>query len=627
MGVLWRVWILGAVGLLGCEPSRAAARADAPDAESLRVLPARPVTRDGSDAAGPSRAPDAAGAEPSEPGCVAGPGPTVAAGWTLRGFQPSPVLDEVTVAGPEGASFVGVSRGTVCASEDGARWRPVLGASEALAGPTLRRMSADGETLVLAQGSPRAPAAPRVFRARRPEAGPEAWQEVALPAEARAAGRRARVFVDGVRRLFVVTPTQLWVQVDGGDFEGPRSLPGTTAEEVDACGETLIARARVGGDGFWHRSEDYGQSWRPFRLGALGLEGEGTMMRCLGWRGGIEAGRVPLPGYWSFDQGRTWSPARYDAAARTLARAVADDPTLREEPPRCGTGFASALVCTQHQRLVLVDAEAPWSRDRPVQREIRAPAGCEHVRLVDDRRVVAFGRGCGLYVSNDLGGRWRALATRAESPLAGSLPGAAALEAGPGRGGWIDAETAWRIDGGVWWTSDAGAHWRLVPTGGGRQVEHGVFVDTGRGVFARSDGWVMSTADGGRTWRYVVRGEVERIASAGPWVMVTTGTAVRVSPDGGASWRPGATLPAGRVLDATLRVQGGVRRFDPSAAVRVLQQGDRITVATRGADGGFVTAEVVRGLSAGYALLAAHATGGRVDRLLLSGGAVIARAE
>jgi hypothetical protein len=145
------------------------------------------------------------------------------------------------------------------------------------------------------------------------------------------------------------------------------------------------------------------------------------------------------------------------------------------------------------------------------------------------------------------------------------------------------------------------------------------------GVFARSDGWVVSTADGGRTWRFVVRGEVERIASAGPWVMVTTATAVRVSPDGGASWRPGATLPAGRALDPTLRLQGGARRYDLSEGVRVLQQADRITVATRGPDGVFVTEEVVRALSPGYSLLAAHATEGRVDRLLLSGGAVVAR--
>jgi len=548
----------------------------------------------------------------------------VATGWTLRGFQPSPVLDEVTVAGPEGATFVGVSRGTVCTSEDGARWVPLLGATAPLAAPTLRRMSADGETLVIAQGTARAPVAPKVFRAARPETGPEAWQEVNLPVEARAAGASARVFVDGVRRLFVVTPTQLWVQQDGGAFDGPRALPGTTAEEVDACGETLIARARVGSDGFWHRSEDYGRSWRPFRLGAIGLEGEGTMMRCLGWRGGIETGRVPLPGYWSFDQGHTWQPARYDAAARTLARSLADDPSLGVEAPRCGSGYGGALVCTQHQRLVLVNAEAPWSRDHPVQREIRAPAGCEHLRLVDDRRVLAYGRGCGLYVSSDLGGLWRALATRAERGAMG-LPNG--ISSGPGRGGWIDAETAWRIEGGVWWTSDAGAHWRLVPTGGGRQVEHGVFVDTGRGVFARGDGWVQSTADGGRTWRYVVRGEVERIASAGPWVMVTTSTAVRVSADGGATWRPGASLPATRSLDPVLQVQGGVRRFDPSASLRVLQQGDRITVATRGADGGFATEEVVRGLSPGYALLAAHARDGRVDRLLLSGGAVIARGE
>lgn len=609
-------------GLVGCK-APAAARSDALDVAPPGVLPAHPVTGP-TERPTPASAGGAAAGEAEAVGCVAGPGPTLAAGWSLRGFQPGPELDEVMVAGPAGEGFVGVSRGSVCVSEEGARWRPVLGAPGPLAAPTLRRLSADGVLWVIAQGTPRNPVAPRVFRATGAPGDATAWEALVLPEAARAAGAAARVFTDGVRRVFVHTPTELWVQTDGGEFEGPRALPGATAEGVDACGETLIARARVGGDGFWHRSEDYGRSWRPFRLGAIGLEGESTLVRCLGWRGGIEAGRVPLPGYWSFDQGRTWQPARYDAAARTLARSLADDPTVAVEPPRCGAGFGNALVCTQHQRLVLVDADAPWSRDRPAQREIRAPAACDHVRLVDDRRVVAFGRHCGLYVSNDLGGGWRALATRADR-LAQTAPLGVAPEAGPGRGGWIDARTAWRLDGGVWWTSDAGAHWRLVPTTGGRLLERGVFVDAARGVFARSDGWVVSTADGGRTWRFVVRGEVERIASAGPWVMVTTATAVRVSPDGGASWRPGATLPAGRTLDPTLRLQGGARRYDLSEGVRVLQQADRITVATRGPDGVFVTEEVVRALSPGYSLLAAHATEGRVDRLLLSGGAVVAR--
>ena len=43
-------------------------------------------------------------------------------------------------------------------------------------------------------------------------------------------------------------------------------------------------------------------------------------------KAGIEAGRAPVPGWWSFDQGRTWEPSRYDGDATRDAPMPAQAP-------------------------------------------------------------------------------------------------------------------------------------------------------------------------------------------------------------------------------------------------------------------------------------------------------------
>lgn len=599
-----------ALSLLGCERGRTEAppaRVDVAVRPATELAPATPRVTTAEGAPAEVEAGRCEGANP----------PTIANGWRLHGFSSAPPLTDALGLGRRGERLLGVTQSAVCLSDEGIAWRTVLGADAGLSTPTLHRLAVRESAVVIAQGTPTRPTAPRVLESR--DLG-ERWEPVALPDEAAAAGPEARVFTDGVRRLFVVTPRALWVRFDDGPWLGPRALPGERAGGVDVCGETLIARATVGRDGFWHRSEDYGVSWRPFRLGTLGLEGADTVVRCLGWRGIIEAGRVPLPSYWSLDQGRSWHPARYDHEARALARTLVDDPSLRQSPPRCSAGFGNTLVCTQHQRLTLVDTDAPWDRDRPAQRVIRPPSGCPHLRLVDDRRVLAFGEGCGVYVSTDLGGRWRTLASRGNLSEPPELINSSNSQ---GHGGWIDEEIAWRLDGGIWWTHDHGAHWRLLPSTGGRLLTHGVFVDASRGVFARSDGWVVSTRDAGRSWRFVMRGEAERIAAAGPWITATTPSAVFVSSDGGASWRGGRALPAGQGLDPVLRVEGRVRRFDPKPGLTVLQEGATVSMATR--DNGVARTELVRNLPAGVALLSAWVSHDAITRILFAGGWVLSR--
>ncbi|MBI5517202.1 MAG: hypothetical protein HY909_25710 [Deltaproteobacteria bacterium] len=513
----------------------------------------------------------------------------LARGWYLEGWHPAPPLEDVLPLGHRGETLVGVTRQEVCTSADGGvTWEPRL---RDLERPELVPLEALDAVAVLVPGG--ASRAPRVYLSR--DHG-DHWTTLALPA---GAGPSARVFSDRDARLHVASESTFWTSDDGFTFGPPRALPGPRTDRVDDCGRTLIARLRVGEDAFWHRSLDRGESWRPFRLGVVGVEGDNGVLRCLRWRDGIEAGRGPLPSAWSFDGGRSWTAAAYDPIARARARAREDSGA-----PRCHRAPDGELACADTGRLVLPDSHA--------RNEIRGPEGCEHVRMLDDRRALAFGA-CGVMTSPDRGGLWYQTATRGTAGRASSPSG---------RGGFLDARVAWRLDGGLWWTQDGGRRWRLAPGPGGRSLERGVFVDRERGVFARADGAVLSTGDGGRSWTFVVGGELERIASTGRWVMVTTATQVRVSPDGGRTWRASGTLPASQRLDPTLDVAGSQRRFEPSPGVRVSQQGDRILTAQR-QEG---PSEVARGLPRGYELLAAHATGGAVDRVLLTGGVVLARA-
>lgn len=574
------------LSLAACDRGRVASHPDVADSVTPRVPPRPAVAR-------PAVEPRAEeGLRPTR--CSPVRAPLTSPSWRLVGWRPGPRIEDIVAVGPRHRTLVATTRDSVCVSHDGGEsWTAPFG-EEPLAAPQVRALDALDAVALVAQGPEDAPVAPRVFLSRDDGAH---WAALALPAGATAS---ARVFTDRARTLYVASPTGLWTSVDGHGFEGPRALPGESADRVDACGETLIARALVGGDRFHHRSDDGGRTWRAFRLGVLGLEGNDVRVRCLGWRGGIEAGYDPLPRAWSFDGGRTWEPARYDALAQRAARARDDAGNPPAVLPRCTSTPTGARVCVDQGRAVL-DA-----------REIHAPAGCEHLRVVDDRRVVAFGPTCGIFVSHDLGGLWR--------PVASSLHAGDATP--PGRGGFITRDVAWRVDGGVWWTEDGGAHWRLAPTVQGRTIERGVFVDRERGVFVRSDGWVVATRDGGRSWTFVMRGESARIASARAWVMVTTAERVRVSPDGGETWRAGATIPAAIPLDPVLVAGGATRRVELAPGVRVQQQGDRVELVTR--EG---TSVIAQGLPRRFELLAAHAQGGAVDRVMLTDGVVLRRAQ
>jgi hypothetical protein len=518
----------------------------------------------------------------------------IATGWRAVGWRPGPALRGVIAVGARGRTLVATTAETVCVSRDeGRSWSSPLGETVRLAAPEVSRMSRAETLALIAQGTGESPAAPRVMLSR--DDG-DRWTPLTLPP---AAGPEARVFTDNERTVFVASPTQLWSSVDGRAFEGPRTLPGERADRVDLCGDTLIARARMGVDFFHHRSDDLGRSWRAFRLGAIGLEGNDVRVRCLGWRGGIEAGVDPLPRSWSFDGGHAWERADYDAKAQRAARQASNLAAGEAVLPHCGSTPGGVRVCVDRGRARIGD------------REVHAPMDCEHLRVIDDQRVVAFGPTCGAFISSDLGGVWRPLIT----PLRAE-PGA-----GAGAGGFLSRDVAWRVGGGIWWTEDGGARWRLAPTVHGRTVERGVFVDAARGVFVRADGWVMSTQDGGRTWSYVTRGEGVRIASAGRWVMVTTADRARASADGGETWRANATIPANIPLDHALVVSGSQRRVDPAPGMRVQQQGDRVEVL-RGGE----ALVLARALPEHLALLAAHADAHGVDRVLLSEGVVLHRA-
>jgi hypothetical protein len=387
------------------------------------------------------------------------------------------------------------------------------------------------------------------------------------------------------------------------------------ARELDACGPVLIARSRVDHDWFYHRSFDHGATWRSIRLGPIGAEGQSALVRCIGEHGGVEAGRAPLPTHWSWDGGHTWSPAGYDVAARRLAaHLAAEDPTRDahedRDPrtPRCEQVSEGEIGCMDPGRLRLVHP------GRSVVQEVRAPSTCPYVRQTDPGHTYAFGPGCGLYVSTDRGGVWRMLS----QSLAGRAPGAYAN----GRGGFVDARTAWRLDGGIWWTFDGGQRWRPYVDVSERVLDRGVFIDTQRGVFATAGAWVVATHDGGRNWTYVLRGDVERIASSGRSVVVTTTQTVRVTPNGGVTWLAANAIAPQMAFDPSVELVGDRHVLSLGHGARVTQQGGRIALERDGDD-----AEIVHGLPPGYRLLAAHAAAGGPDRLLLEGGVMLARQQ
>lgn len=543
-------------------------------------------------------APRAAATDPPDP-CQPPPRPAVAPHWTLVGYRPGPRLREVVSTGRRREALVAATSREVCVSLDGgASWETALDASAALAAPVPVDLPGLRAVAVIAQGSATEPRPAKVFVSR--DRG-ERWEALALPA---GAGARARVHTDAQSTLWVHDGARLWWSEDARAWQGPRPAPGTAIDRFDACGAVIVARIERHGERYFHRSDDRGATWRPLRLGHLGIDGGDGVVRCLGWRGALEAGRGPLPTHWSFDGGRTWERARYDARARAVARSLAEDPRWSADPPRCGATPDGELACSDARRLVL-------GLDRDRVHEVSAPAGCERVRLLDDHRAMAFGPSCGVYLSVDRGGVWRPVSTSVD-------PDRASTVGAPGRGGFVGPASAWRVDDGLWWTDDAGARWRMILTAQARALGSGTFGDRRRGVFVRDDGWVVATRDGGERWTGLFREEVERLASSGPWVMLTTRARVRVSPDGGVTWRTSLPFPPDRRLDPVLQVSGARRSIELAPGLRVVQEGRGVSVARAGR-----AEPVVDGLPPGWDLLAAHMTNNFVDRVLLVGGAVL----
>jgi hypothetical protein len=535
--------------------------------------------------------------------CTVIPHVNVAAGWRLRGFQPGPTFTELF--GVRRHRLVALTPRRVCTSDDtGDHWTERFAVEAPRATLTVQRVDRRG-TLVAIVTTPNPQNEPSVTRlAISRDADAESWNTIALPTPAtplRAA------FSDGLGRIFATTSTQLFMSSDlGAHWQGPRPLPGREATELAACGPIVIARARADIEWFYHRSFDHGLTWRPFRLGVLGLDADRSLVRCITERGGIEAGRPPLPSSWSWDGGLRWSPAPYDADAQRVARATTEaGHDAPGESPHCHAGPGRLVECVDTGRSRLVTA-------RGVMRtEVHAPSLCEHVRQIDARRTLAFGAGCGLYGSPDRGGRWRMHSQSLAARVTGTFA--------EGRGGFVTDRIAWRLDGGVWWTSDGGDHWQPTFSPQGRVLDRGVFVDRRNGVFATSNGWVVSTHDGGRTFTYVLRGDVERIASTRRGVIVTTTQTVRVSPDGGRTWlATGAAVPS-TPIDPSVEIVGNRRSIVLGAAGAVVQEGGDVRSGANGHE------PIASGLPAGYHLLAAHATRGRIDRVLLEGGAVLAR--
>ncbi len=384
----------------------------------------------------------------------------------------------------------------------------------------------------------------------------ESWSRLELPRTTQAI---RSLDTDGLGRLYAHNSRELFVRElatrrDSGWSE-PTQLPGRDALSLHACGRVLLTHSQLDEDGsFWFRSFDRGAHWSPFLLAVLGLDADHALLRCLGARGGIEAGRPPLPSHWSFDGGRTWTHAEYDERARRIAREQGIHAV------RCQPGPTGAIECRDDSRTRLVAGSRP-------NREIYAPAWCESITQLDSRTTASFGARCGLLVSSDHGGLWRPVFA-AQNPADSAAP--------DGQGGLIGDRDAWRLDGGIWWTHDDGAHWTPVASVIGRTLTRGVFIDRERGVFATRNGWVVSTTDSGRTWVYVLRGDIERISSDGPKVFVTTTASVRVSPDGGEHWwSAGVGATGARVTPIVQRLGAGLF-VQLADGHRVEQEGEQI---------------------------------------------------
>lgn len=51
--------------------------------------------------------------------CEAPSAPVIAAGWTLEGYRPGPVLEDLTAVGHRGATMLGTTADALCVSGDG----------------------------------------------------------------------------------------------------------------------------------------------------------------------------------------------------------------------------------------------------------------------------------------------------------------------------------------------------------------------------------------------------------------------------------------------------------------------------------------------------------------------------
>lgn len=525
-----------------------------------------------------------------------------ARGWHLAGFNPGPAFREMVALRRRRLAAVTTRR--LCTSDNsGLAWTERLVAADVHATLDLRVLDRRGGLLAVAQvanGDSRRVS--EVFVSR--DGDGERWTQVALPLVGQNAVRS--IVSDGVGRMYGITATQFFASDDdGAHWQGPRALPGREAREVSACGAIVLAHVRIDDGWFYLRTFDRGVTWRPFRLGALGLEGDRSVVRCITERGGLEAGRPPVPSAWSWDGGQRWGPSGYDPVAVHLARAAEEpDSSPAGELPRCFAGQGGFIECVDTGRSRLVDSRGT------THAEVHAPSLCEHVRQVDARRTMAFGPDCGLFLSADRGGLWRRQSQSVTNPRVASFAG--------GRGGFVAADVAWRLDGGVWWTFNRGATWQPFVSVYARALERGVFVNPHDGVFAMNNGWVVATHDGGRTFTYVLRGNVEQIVATRRAVVVTTDRNVRVSPDGGHTWlASGSSLPS-TALEPAVAIVGPRREIAVASGPSVVQRGSEVRL-------GDSPEPLVTGLPTGYLLVAAHLGADGVDRVLLEGGAILAR--